>query len=722
MQTKTMLAIIAIATTLLCTLQTYASLEISLNKASGFYEQAFQLNISTNGTSSIYYTSDGSDPATSTGRILYNPSGSISINQTTIIRVLAMDNSDTVRKTGSFIFLDQVLQQNDMDVIDDLNYPPVWGTGITNSIDPNSPPDSLQFLTITQDADYAMDQTVVQNPAYSNHLIDGFKQIPTLSIATDKENLFDLNTGIHVNTLEDWTVPASVEMINTDGTTAFCIEAGLSIAGAESRKYDFYKHSFKLSFNKSPHSKFVHVFLNGLYWGMFDLCEIPDADFMASYQNSNAQDYDAINHLGIVDGDSIEYVQLYHRARDVESDTVYTTWGYNLVPKQESLNEMYNDIRTKLDINAFIDYFLLNTLLVNTDWGANNWYATKKKGTGGVWQFFPWDAEFVLNNAPVYTSRVFYGLDPYHPTELDKLLRPVEEYQRTFGDRVQCHCFEEDGVLYTDNLLSTYIELENSIDKASLLELARWGDVRGTLIDYNTHIVNETTKYSNVTIPDLFEGDKGLLFYLQYGDDNYYPLGIYAPEFSCLGGNVQPGYQLSLVNPNMDGDIYYTLDGSDPADPSNSASQIYTGPITINNNVKVSARVFVETYTYGIANQDTIFNHWSAMCPRDFFTGQEDTYVSIEEVMIQEGLDNVCINMYAGINPQDFILEFSDPVNAMNGEVELQIFDFGGNALINTRLDLDIQNFYTISLNSGIYLYSLSVNQTEVFSGKIVKN
>jgi len=473
----------------------------------------------------------------------------------------------------------------------------------------------------------------------------------------------------------------------------------------------------------SPNSQFVHLFLNGLYWGMYDLCEIPNADFMASYQNANPQDYDVMNHFGLVDGDTVDYFQLYDRARDVEMDTFLNNWIQIIKPKQESLNEMYEDIRTELDINAFVDYFLLNALLVNTDWGANNWYAAKKKDANGLWQFFPWDAEFVLNDSPVYTSRIFQGSDHNHPNELDKLLRGVEQYKRTFGDRVQCNCFEEDGALYVDNLLQSYEDLANSIDKASLLELARWGDVREDLIDYDTHVVAETTKYLNTTIPQLFEGDRGLLFYLRYGDDNYYPEGIFAPELSSLGGEVQAGYQLSLGNPNTQGEIYYTLDGSDPAEPNNAASKLYIEPIAINSNTKVSARVFVETYTYGIANRDTIFNHWSAMCPREFFTNlEEDNYVSIEQVMMADGVDNVCINMYSDANSQDFTLEFSDPVTAMSGEVDLQIYDLTGNSLINARLDLGLQNFYTISLNSGIYLYTLSIDQSEVFSGKIVKN
>jgi len=251
MQTKTMLAIYAIATALLFPIVTYANLDISFSKPSGFYEQAFILSINTDQTPTVFYTMDGSDPATSLTRTLYNPSENILINQTTIIRVWAIEGINSIKKSGSFIFLDQVLQQNNVDVVNDLDYPAVWGTGVSNIIDPDSPNGANQYLVITQTADYEMDSAVTNNPAYNHNLIEGFKQIPTLSIATDKANLFDENTGIYMYTLEDGTVNASIEMINTDGTTAFCTEAGLSIGGdTNNKKYDFYKHSFQLDFDE----------------------------------------------------------------------------------------------------------------------------------------------------------------------------------------------------------------------------------------------------------------------------------------------------------------------------------------------------------------------------------------------------------------------------------------------------------------------------------------
>jgi hypothetical protein len=46
----------------------------------------------------------------------------------------------------------------------------------------------------------------------------------------------------------------------------------------------------------APHGRFVHVFLNGLYWGMYDLHEKPDHSFSAEYFGGEKEDYDAFKH------------------------------------------------------------------------------------------------------------------------------------------------------------------------------------------------------------------------------------------------------------------------------------------------------------------------------------------------------------------------------------------------------------------------------------------
>lgn len=735
-----LIAFCIISITCLFSFQSIAqsSLNITFDKERGFYDAPFNLNIQVNGNNPVAkYTMDGSDPLYSSTKITLINNNSITIDKTTVIRVVATDGVDTLRTAHTYLFLNQVLEQNTIETIQNLDYPSKWGTGVTNIIDPNSPIHDPQYVVITQNADYEMDQTVVQNPSYSLDMIAGLKQIPTLSISTDKDNLFGAQNGIYNHALESgdmWEVPASIELIDTNGLTLFQVEAGIKMSGASTRKYDFYKHSFRLVFkskygdtklryplygpeaaeefntlqlrmighctphdwdygrrkktqfhkdqwarslhrkmgNLSPRSKFVHLYLNGLYWGLYDLTERPDSDFLSSYLGGDETDYDTVKILEVKDGDSQAYYKMFEIANSPIPDTVYTTWNYTLVPNEANVNTMYDSIVNYLNVNSFIDYFLLNTLLVNNDWGANNWWAGRKREEGAGWQYFVWDAEFVLNDSPVYTSRIFHSLDANHPNELDKRLREVEKYRRTFGDRVQCHCFETDGVLYVDSLLDSYQKLGNSIDKASLLELARWGDVRGDLIDYDTNVQRETNKYMDDVIPDLFEGEKGLLFYLRYGKNNYYPKKISAAKLNSLGGEVPVGYQLIIDNPNNFGEIYYTLDGSDPLTPNNTKKKLYTGPITINDYVNVSARVFIDTLTFGIANRDTLFNHWSAMCPRNFYTTGY--------------YDNIVINEIH-YNPADLgttsggLFEFIELKN--NGDTQVDLY----NAFFNSGIE-----------------------------------
>lgn len=49
----------------------------------------------------------------------------------------------------------------------------------------------------------------------------------------------------------------------------------------------------------------MHLYLNGLYWGLYSPTERPNALWAANYQGGNAEDYDVINTGGnVVDGTS----------------------------------------------------------------------------------------------------------------------------------------------------------------------------------------------------------------------------------------------------------------------------------------------------------------------------------------------------------------------------------------------------------------------------------
>ena len=47
--------------------------------------------------------------------------------------------------------------------------------------------------------------------------------------------------------------------------------------------------------NLNPHGRFIHLYLNGTYWGQYHLRERWSADMLAQYLGGEKEDYEAIN-------------------------------------------------------------------------------------------------------------------------------------------------------------------------------------------------------------------------------------------------------------------------------------------------------------------------------------------------------------------------------------------------------------------------------------------
>jgi hypothetical protein len=285
----------------------------------GFFDAAFQVAISNaEPTAEIRYTLDGSEPTESSP--LY--SGPITISETKALRMKAFktDWKPSFSATETYIFLDQVVAE----------------TRRSSNINGQA----LKF---------GMDQDVV-NSTYHDadgnvvSVRDALLDIPTISVVTGDKNLYDAGVGIYVNAYERWERPASVELINPDGSKGFQVNAGLRIRGGASRSGGNPKHSFRLFFRseygagklKYPlfgkegaskfdkidlrtsqnyswawghdgptkntflrdvfsrdasgemgdpytRSRYYHLYLNGEYWGLFMTEERPDDYFAASY-------------------------------------------------------------------------------------------------------------------------------------------------------------------------------------------------------------------------------------------------------------------------------------------------------------------------------------------------------------------------------------------------------------------------------------------------------
>jgi hypothetical protein len=92
-----------------------------------------------------------------------------------------------------------------------------------------------------------------------------------------------------------------------------------------------------------------------------------------------------------------------------------------MITNDLSIPANYDYVDERFDVRSLIDYFILNTYRVNTDWLNWNTAWWRGRSTPGVkWRYRLWDEDNILNLGENYTgvSTSGYTLDPCEPTTL----------------------------------------------------------------------------------------------------------------------------------------------------------------------------------------------------------------------------------------------------------------------------------------------------------------
>ena len=208
--------------------------DVEFSHKRGFYSEPFTLFITCETNSAVIrYTLDGSEPTEING-LNYIPSAGIPINGTTPVRAAGFRIGYKPSPVGAqtFLFLEDIKTQS----ADGQAPGPGW-------------PAPGRFHD--QIIDYGMDADVTNDPRYADLIEDALLAIPTISMTTDLEHLFDPETGVYVNAWRDgraWERPGSIELIHPDGSDGFQVQCGIRIRGGASRSGGNPKHAFRLFF------------------------------------------------------------------------------------------------------------------------------------------------------------------------------------------------------------------------------------------------------------------------------------------------------------------------------------------------------------------------------------------------------------------------------------------------------------------------------------------
>jgi hypothetical protein len=643
----------------------------------GFFTAPFDLVISTATTNAtIRYTTNGSLPSPANGLTYTGP---VRISQTTILRAAAFRDGfqPTDVDTQTYLFVGDILRQSPTGT-PPPGWPATWGNGRV--------------------PDYGMDPDIVNSATYRNDLTNALLALPSFSIVTELRNLFDNTIGIYANPSGDtrtWERPASVELIYSDGRTGFQENCGLRIRGGFSRSTDNPKHAFRFFFREvygvsrlnfpvfgptgpeefeqfdlrtfqnyswsfggdssgvffrdvfsrdtqldmgqlGERGDYVHLYLNGQYWGIYNTCERPEATFGEAYLGGSKDDYDVVKvapdegyTIYATDGTRAAWDRLYAAgvAGFQSNDAFFRVQGRNADgttnPGRETLVNVDNLIDYMLTIfyggnfDAPVSRFLGET-------SPNNFFALRSRSNALGFHFISHDAEHTLraNEPNIDRTGPFPAGDgsvtKSNPQWVFQRLMANTEMRLRFADRVQRHFFNG-GALSTEAALARIARRTNQLFEAVIAESARWGDSKRPTAPLNR---NDHWLPAVRGVQQTFVTPRANTVLAQFRRQGWLPT-LAAPVLTPSGGAIALNTAVQLSAPT--GQVYFTVDGSDP--------RLVGGAVSGTARLFNPAQPVIASDIVTVRARARDGNVWSAMTVMTYIPIQTYATLHITEIM-----------------------------------------------------------------------------------------
>lgn len=564
----------------------------------GFRDEPFDVEVWTpTAGATVRYTLDGSWPGPDHGEEVTGP---IRIEGTATLRAVSLrEGFEPAYSTHSYIFLDDVLRQPSRPE----GFPATWQPGVTAdyAMDESVVDHDLHRDSIREDLRAIPTVSIVMDPPdlfeqprgiYANSNARGLQWERRASVELfdphRPEREFHVNCAIRHHGGASRNPPSSVKhnfrLIFSDsfgireeptwGPTKLefplfedspvdrfdnlVLRAGYNYSylhgSSEQNRRAQYIRCHWMRYTQlatghlSARNDWVHLYLNGLYWGIYAIQERPDASFQAQHLGGDKREYDSLNANDPTGGDWI---------RDDDWNELIRLAGANL-----TLDANYERVVSRIDVDNLIDYMILHIYGGTTDWpvgpAGKNYWQGKRRGDGGVWRFYTWDAEYSLQG--VADNRVNVS-DLNTPPYLYSRLRTHPEFRLRFADRVHRHFFN-DGALTPARNIARYRRLADRIDRAIVGESARWGDRRraGRAYLRDPEWLAELEWMTGTYMVQRHD-----VVLSQFRGARLYTT-VDAPTFVPHGGPLEDGLRLRITGPEG-GVVYYRTDGGDPRLP-----------------------------------------------------------------------------------------------------------------------------------------------------------
>jgi hypothetical protein len=459
------------------------------SKNSGFYNSSQSISLTAPNGSNIYYTLDGSTPTVNSKRY----TSPINISATTVIKAISIESGKVASKveTNSYI------------------------VGFDTT---------LSVVSLSIDEKYLFDD-------YIGIYVEGKNGIPS-------KGCYHHMDDDPKNFNQDWERPVLIEYFDKNKENIFNLNADISISGQCSRYNRYGKRSFSIELSDKLDYKLyddkpnlgkikdfkirtgdqgykitdvlatklvtsgnldidyqayhaVQMFMNGEYWGVYNIREKKGKDYLKSnYPDIDTDSIDIIAHVSAGDvvkrGNKIAFNKLvdFLDTHDLSSDTAY------------------QELITMIDIDNYIDYMSVMIYSANDDWIYNNtrWWAERSDGGKWRWMLDDLDSGFQDPNHDTF------DLARRTSTFMSKLFNKLLEnstFKQTFKSRFNSLL---DTTFAKNNVLALIDELSDEKSQYMDLENSKWGINRDKFddsIDQNRHFINNRVDYIRAKLNEL---------------------------------------------------------------------------------------------------------------------------------------------------------------------------------------------------------------------------
>lgn len=334
----------------------------------------------------------------------------------------------------------------------------------------------------------------------------------------------------------------------------------------------------------TAHGRYVHLWLNGLYWGLYNLAELPGAGFAASHFGGKKKDYDVLKDYLIADGGD---ARMWKELQTLVASGVTTETLYQRIQGNNPGGTRNINFAVYLNLTNFVDFMLLHITAGAEDFPNNNWWSCRRRGADSDgFCFVPWDQE--ISNESLTRTTNPWGERFEEVKTIDRpgyfydRMRGYGNFRQLFMDRAW-FALTGSGPLAPESNAARWLARQNEIDRAIVAESARWGDSSHIPASTRTSWLNEMNFVAGYWASNQVRAIQ------RFRNVGLWPV-LAPPALSRFTNN----QTFAITHTNGSGGIWFTQDRSDPRAPNgkpSASSRRYSSALTLTNSTFIRARI-----------------------------------------------------------------------------------------------------------------------------------